>query len=558
MGACLLLLLPLVAPADVIHHRNGQKFEGVIVVETPERVVIRLSGTELTLARELIVSIDRDAPEANDVLRVESALRTGNVVGALRALHDALEGGADPAPLNAMLEKNRSALLRPLERFGDSDRLEARHQLGRLRERGFPDNRTLLLFAQAYLAIGSPIEASDCLHVAGLDELRGDPANAVWARGFLRELIRQLAVQGRYQDAVEQIERLRLLDEGEAATQLPLLFLTSSARARQEEHFEEAARILAEDLAPLTPQIARNRAVVTLRVMTDWAEANAREMEARAILQRYFQSLAPLEAAAARQRLFATQAARHLRQGEPGLAVGIIEQIPAEERTDALVALGNKARFEARRNELNINDPRQLFDLGLWAAQNDLHTEALATFDLLRGNPVLKPMADEQILLVRKERDIRLLQRALNAYDSGLPQQALELCNELLQSPGHESQVAEDARNLAEVARREVASDVRRRPYQAEAFFQQAERAYFLGDIDEAWNLIDLLLREYGDTAAGERAGGLLPDVLREFEVQLLEGRRRKIPDYETAVSHNVIRASEELDKEIQLLLEAL
>lgn len=546
------------AAGDVVVHRNGQRFEGVIVLETAERVVIRLSGTELSLARELVESIERSGPQENEVLRMESSLRTGNALGAMKALLEARGAGVEGAALEEGLARNEAAFVRALGRLREGERVEARHLLMRLRDDGFAGAGTLVLLARGFLEIGAPLEASACLQLAGLESLQGDESVRAWARPFLRDLIRALAVQGRYAEAVEQIERLRMLAEEDAVAQLPLLYLAESARARRENRFEAAARILAEDLAPTMPEIARNRAVVTLRAMTAWAEQRGQEREARRVLQTHLLRLIPLEALAARQRLYASQARRHLREGDPVLALRLLEPIPAEERSPELEALLVQAQFDARRETVDEADPEAMFGLALWATDRGLYEDALRTLRRLRENPVLLPLADEQIGLLTKERDMRRMREALALYDSGLPQQALEICVAIEKDEGYESRLREEARQLAELARREIVSDTRRRPYQAEALYQQAERSYFVDNIDEAWKLIDLLLREYGDTPAAERAAGLLPDVAREFEVQLLEGRRRKLPSYESAVSHTIIRQSEQLDQEIQRLLESL
>lgn len=542
--------------ADAVVHQNGQRFEGIIVLETERRIVIRTPGGELTIPRNKIVSVERSTVSSNAAIEIENALRSEAPVAALRAALQAVEEGVDPESLSYTFIENRTLILRGLRESTKAQQNEARHLLRGLVDTDFASPSALHVMAQAYLELNSPLEASQCLHKAGLETLEENDETREWARDFLRRLVRELVVQGRHKEAVEQIERLRLVDPENARGQLPLLFLSTSARAREDDDFEEACRILHDELAPIMPEIAANRASLTLREMTKWAERHGREKQARELLEIYLMPLIPLESIAARQRLYASQARRHLKEADPLRALRAVQQVPEEERSEELKDLAREADFQARLQDIEETDAPSLFDLGIWASEQGLYDQAHDIFLSVRENDVLRPIVDEQMGLMKKEHDMMLLEHALELYDQGLMEQAVEVCNEMELNPGRETRLERQVQELAELARKELRQESRRRPYQAEAFYQQAERAYFTEDLDLAWRMIDLILSEYADTPAAQRAAALLPDVARQLELQLLEGRRKRVPDYGEAYERESIQKSESLDREIRSLLE--
>ncbi len=544
--------------ADVIFHKNGQKFEGIIVAETDTRVVIRMPGGELALPRSIIDHIEREDASANQNLAIDAAFRAENVLSGLKELLTAQKTEPDAEKLNQTLQDNRAAILKSIASMTSSDQTEALHQFDRLRESELLDADSLLVLAQAYLELDEPLKASDALREAGFDRLKENPETEVWVGDFLRRLIRSLVTEARYQEAVEQIERLRLLNEDTASPQLPLVYLAESARARDARNFEESLRIITQDLWPLVPEIARNRALVTLRLMTDWTEKHCEESQGRKWINRWLAAKLPLESLVAGHRLYASEAERYLREAKPGMAMRVLSQVPEDERPEDLQHIWNRAYLDAHREDIGETDPIALFELAQWASEHGLENESIELFHELKKNESLKKAAEDQSRLIRQERDLRDLQRAIEAFDKGLMTEVIDICNSLHLDEGHESANQKEILQLADLAREEMLMDQKRRPYQAEAFYQQAERAYFTSKIDESWNLIDVILTHYADTPAAQRAVALLPDVAREFEMQLLEGRRKTVPSYESTVSRDTVVETEELDREIRALLDAL
>lgn len=557
------LLLATAAPvaADLVVLNNGREIQGIVVFETEHRVTLSTPGGEVTLRKDQIERIERGDVATHAAMRVEASLRSGNLASALRALSDAHSSGVEAEVLNEVLERNRDSFLRCVRRLRPSEHTEARHQVRHLRDQGFASPMVQMTFAEAFLELEAPLDASECLILAGFDYLRGEEEHREFAEGFLRRLIRELARQGRYQEAVEQIERLRLInpgEEGEVVGQVPLLHLSAAARARDEERFEDALRLIREELWPTVPEIARNRALLTLRQMAQWAERTGNERQGRVLINRYVAAILPVEAISVGQQLYRSEARRLLDHSDPERALALIRQIPEAERGEDLRRVYLQAQFYSERQKIGGRNPADLFQLSIWAADNELWDESIGLLEQLRENPALKEYADEQLALILTDYDLWILRKALEAFDRGQMQRTLELCNQVETDEGRESSTLREIRELAALARAELQMEIKRKPYDAEVVFQQAERAFFMDDADEAWNLIDVVLSNYPSTPAAERAANLLPDVARQFQVQLLEGRRRTVPSYETLVEHSELRQSEQLDKEIRLLLEAL
>ncbi|MBI5154334.1 hypothetical protein HZA57_03770 [Candidatus Poribacteria bacterium] len=558
IGAVAVLLVAAPGRADSVFLKNGQRIEGIITSESGARVVIRTASGELPLPRSMVERVERAGPQRNATLGASGALRTGNIVAGIRGLVDAYEEAGDGAALDSAIVENCAAILSGLGRLREEERAEARYQLKRLRDAPFVTPASLLVVAQAFAAIDAGLEASDALQMAGIERAAADPGTATWARDFLRGLVRRLVLQGRYQDAVEQIERLRLLEGPSAEDQLPLVNLAAAARARDQGDYEEALRQISTEIWPSFPEVARNRALVVLRLMTQWAQAEGRERDASRWIRQHLISILPVESLTASMELVKSEAERHMRHGEAFKAMRLIEQIPENERPGELQRIWSQARFDVEFNDVATSDPLALFRLGQWAAKEDLYDEALLALETVRENPALREAADEQAALVKTARDLEKISEAVQLYQQGLLFEARDLCNELLLSPDRESPVAKQAQELADAARKDLALAKQKRPYQAEVFYQQAERAYFTGSLDESWSLIDLLLTHYADTPAAERAANLLPSVAREFEIQLIEGKRSSVPSYESAVSRGFIQQTDRLGEEIGRLLDAM
>ena len=554
----MLVLLAGPAFADTILLKNGLTVDGVVTQETDARVTIRTSGSLLQLPRSAIEGIERENPGTNAVLKARQTLKGGQLAEGVKQLLEAAGMEGDPATLESALVENESVLVRAARELSSERRVEARFQFKRLLGAEFLTEPGKLTLARTLAELGAEEEAGELVDEAGTVYLREHPRDRVWAEQFLRQLIRSNVSGGQFGHAVGNIERLRLLNPQGAEGQMALVALAESATARERDEYGKAMRIIAEKLWPDVPEVARNRALVTLRQLTQWAEAHEEERQARKWIKDWLMPLMPIESIGASNRLVRSEAGRALNRGDAGWALRLLDSVDEEARTPELQSLWAQAQFEVKREEVDRNDPIAMFELGRWGLEHDLFEMSLPVFEEVRRNENFRGIVDEQITLIRDERDLRLLNQAIDAYQKGLLFDVIEIANRIALNPDRKSSLQKQAKDLAESARKEIAMEQQRRPYQAEAFYQEAERAHFMDHPLEAWNLIDMLLTHYAETPAAERAAALLPAVARQFEIHLLEGKPTRIPAYDVTVSEGALQRADMLGEEIRRLLHEL
>jgi hypothetical protein len=411
--------------------------------------------------------------------------------------------------------------------------------------------------ARTMAELEAPLEASDLLMSAGIEFLSSDREAGTWARAFLNRTIRRLIYEGRSTDAVEQLERLRLIDSELAGISAePMLALARAAQARDREEFDVALRILNDELADDYPAIAENRTAHVLRRLLIWAEREHTEADAREWLERWVDERMPLEALSARQALILSEAKEAMGTGSPAGALAILEEMPEQQWNEEMRTFWKRARFENERRRLDQTNPAELFKLALWGAENDLIAESINVLESIRVNPLLREAADKQAEQLKHDRDVKILQRAVEAFDAGLMEKVIDICNEMELYPYRESPVQKQAQDLSALARKSILIDQEKRPYIAEAQYQMAERAYMMDRLDESWQTLDTILTQFADTPAAARAVELLPDVARALEMELLEGRRYNLPDAARVDTVLSSRSSELLAEEIRRMIE--
>jgi hypothetical protein len=118
-----LLLLAAQGPADVIHLKNGNWFEGVVIEESGERVVVSTATGEIPLRWDVLERIDRGTEEKNLELSIAAAIKTGNALKALGLVADALETMDSDFPARYMVTNDRDfmAVIRRMPREHSPD-----------------------------------------------------------------------------------------------------------------------------------------------------------------------------------------------------------------------------------------------------------------------------------------------------------------------------------------------------------------------------------------------------------------------------------------------------
>ncbi|MDX1971530.1 MAG: hypothetical protein SFY68_03255 [Candidatus Sumerlaeia bacterium] len=532
LGMFLFLGAPLsVLHADVITLTNGQIVEGIILKESEERVVVRNASGEFSISRSRIKDIQRDEVATNQLRELRNALQFARLAEAQTATEAALESGISREEVSLAWQESSENVVQLLQNSALVSKAQARTALQALQTQDAFTTTTALHVARFYLALEAPELAARTLQGYPAEELMPTPAEQQFALQFLPRLARTLHQQGFLEESLGVLETLRTAHPERATQHRALLALHQVSRARQRMEFEEALRLLREEVHPTSPEIARDRLRLLLTELSTWAKSRQREDEARAMIQRHATAIDTDQAHAQLEELLLHQLDRFIRETRyDDVFTATLALDAREARLDSVTEREALARFYLRYQAINRADPLEIFELALDAREEGLEDQALELFTLAEKNPYMQEAAREQRLLIREEQDLRILNEALNAFDAGLMERTLELCNQVTEDPGRESAQVEELRRLADLARKEIIVQQQARPYQAEALYQEAERSFHLGELDQAYTLLDTIIAQYADTPAAERGARLLTEVGKAFEIELLEGRRKEIP----------------------------
>lgn len=548
-----LLALAGATRADIVQLDNANILRGRIVQRLEDRLVLQTPTAELILPLARVGSAVEEEPADNAAYFVGEYIRAGRALDALTELHRAQAAG-HAGPAIAAVMKDRVRLLRDLRARHADEPVEYRRLVLAIEAHASATTDLRLAMARAASDMGADPEAAAMLARVPLDQLRDRPEEHAWAITFLRGIVRRLALDGHYADAVEKIEQLRLIDP-DTGGQLALLGLAESARLRERQLFADALALLATNVAPDFPAIARNRAEIIVRDMVAWATAHEREADARAWARGAGDLLAD-GGIGAENALYGIEAQRLLRQTKPDEALALLEELPDYDRPADLKQLWARARFAVDRREIGDANAARLFELAEWAAERGLEEEAMGALVHVRLNPLLKEAADQRLAQLRNERDLRTLEQALAAFDRGLFEQTRTLCAGVADAGDGDNDTTRRMRELGELAQKKILLNQQQRPYVAEVHYQQAERAYFLGNLDEADNHLDTILDHYADTPAAARAAMLVPDVARARDLKALERLVRGARGSEGAAapSADLTRLDDELRRLMDLL----
>ncbi len=441
------------------------------------------------------------------------------------------------------------------------DRLTALAETRRLS----PEARFVCL--QALSAMDVPTRVAEILGGPSGWEITQAPASRGFLTQFWRRQVRRNLAGRDYGEALRAIEQLRLVDEGAGQSQRALWALSQAGDARDRGDILEALRLSVEELLPVMPEVARNRIGGLLGDLPAWAtnpQAGPDRFDrARAFVETTLAQAMPLAAHDALEHLILERGGVLLSEGRTTDTMELIGSAPQLRGQERIKDLALRAEYQQRLDALPPDDPMALYRIGEWAAQNGRDDWALQTFTRCLEFDAVEPLAVIQINLVRNRRQSRALEQSVRLYKAGRLFDALEALDPILKTPQDPetgpAPFLDEGRRMAGLIRSELDLESKKRPYQAEVLYQQAERAFFTADYDTAVKDLAELLRTYGDTEAARRGDALLPQVMRAMQLDQIEGHSRPLPNIPDDLRARVAAEdSTRLDQEIHKLLEAI
>lgn len=569
-----LVLLATAAPADRVTLTNGQVLTGEILTSDTAKVRLRLEGSISDIARRRIRSIEMDSPARNRVLLGRTTIGQGAIAKGLEewlgALQDEPEAAADM--LANVVELQGDGLTEDFSRIATGERPLAAIRLGRLAGDSRIPTSARFFFLECLAPLGSPAEVEQALRSFEAGPLRDDPRRKQFAANFWRRRVRELLQESRFPEALEAVERLRVVDPESGRPERGLIVLTRAAQLRDAGRLPESLQVLAEELHPLLPEIARNRIDSVVASMPEWVElpegvraeptdprVAERFRAAREAILGPLAKVEPMRAQAALTTLLSRRARVLLDAGESTSTLVLLRDNDTSPPLTSLERIRDEATFLNRFQRIRPDDSLSMYRLGLWALDHERNDWAREAFLRVMGPQSLIDLAKERLISMAQREDAASLQRALEAYRAGKSFDALEELTPILRRTGAEnSPVYREARKLADLARGAAQDETRKRPYQADVVLQKAEREFYGGDTDGAILSLVTLLREYGDTPAGARGRLLLPQVMRVAELERAAGARRPLPEIPREIREQVSASDSGLDSEMKSILEAL
>ncbi len=542
--------------SDKIFLKDGRIIEAQITQEDSQRILIEKGGMELPLLKSSIESIERSSEGENSLLKAETAFRKSNPVKGLQLILEAHHEGVEGEDLNEVLRRFNPAISGSIQAGREDQALQLRIELKNILDADFLTAQTYFYTSQNLYQLGDwdgAIAAIDSIPSAKISEVE---SIKTWALELMNLMVKRRLDRGELGDALSMIERMKLISGDGDSSQVVIALLTRAAKARESGEYDAAFETITGELSKLSPEIAKDRANITLDHMMEYAAQNKSYRFARIAMEPLKQFL-PAEYIQARDELIAMEAKHLIENGTPGKAEELISfEIPATERTEKIQDIYKEAYHQKRLLEIKETEPLELFKHAQWCVENEMYSEAIELFNQTRENPNLRDLSDSALSTARRQEDTYLLEYAQKLYDLGDINEVLKLTNVLLNTEGRGSRLREEAQRLQELAEKSRNREEERRGINAETFYQQAERSYWLQNYTESLNLIRLILNRFADTPAAGRAAELLPDVVRKLELQFIEGQISSFPRLPEGFKLDEIRKDEKLQEEIDRLLE--
>ncbi len=568
LGAAL-AACPSAARADEIRLRHGATLSGEVLTSDSARLRVRVEGAEMEIPLSRVQSVVLSSQSENLARRGMGFLRKGKVLDGLDCWRRAAaetggEAQTELFALDALLRERGEEIQEAMGWLAPPEAARAIEPLETLAQCEALSLEARVACLRALLRLNSVSKVREILARLDSAALNASPPGRLFAREFWRGEIRRRLVTGEYAAALEAIERLRLHDAEAGRAHEALLHLSRIGEAREEGRLLDALRIALRDLLPALPEVGRNRLESLLKDLPAWAAGPAappgRFDEARRFLEEELAAAQPLEARAALELLILEHARALLAAGETTATLRLLGgAAPGGE--GPLRDLALEAEYLRRRAALAPGGLPALLDLAQWAAEAGRADWALDLYTQCLGSPALQEAAQARIDLLLEKRRADLLAQAIEHFDKDRILDALNTLSPFLEDTtpsALQSPYREKAMRIVDLARRSLDDQARRRPYQAEVIFQQAERAYFAGDYEPALQKIAEVLRDYPETPAARRADQLLPQLLRDIELEHLAGARRPLPVIPEDLRARLAADPSRLDQEIRTLLDSL
>jgi tetratricopeptide (TPR) repeat protein len=505
------------ALADKIQLTNGRVLEGTID-RRAERgkpgatVTIALeSGSIVVPARE-VASVTPSTPTERAMLRARGAIEAGRYDAAVGLMDEALVTGGSPNDVAALLLDGgpalaaNVALLRPETRARLAALIDAVAKTP-VAER--PEMAFVRLWL--WLALGQDAKAAPLFQVLPPGWLASHRDRRRALGDWLGRRI-DAAVAARDDAQAESLlGHLAKIDPAAAADRRVQFYLQWGRRLRASGDQEGALRIYADKLFPVAPQVAQEFVRRALEEAERSIDQGRGGQEVIALYERYGMPILPDDSRKRLVQLWRNEGWRALRTGKLDQARADFVRANGLQPGSADQDL-TRLEFEGMQKATPKGDPIRVYELGVWANNHGLDEEALAAFRASVASPIVGSNAKAYIGQVMNRLAEKELKRLMDLYDAGRHEDVLAGVDDFLRQ-GYDSGYNRQAAQLNALTLNAMQAVIAERPQQAQALYQQAERAFYQEHYDEARQKAQTVMDHFKDTIVYPQARNLYARV---------------------------------------------
>mgnify|MGYP006282437901 CR=1 FL=1 len=531
--AVVLGLVPGTLRAERIQMTDGRLLEGKILSRSDEApasgtITLRLGAGTMTLDVAHIESIEPSTPAGEGWIEARDWILREEPGRACAALARASEAGAPAERLMKLLDAHCAAFIEGVDQMGPVHRRQLGRVLGSL---GPIDNEqpesSIGTRIRLHVSLEEFSEAAELVKALGPEYFNTrDPLRRMLVE-WLQNRIDVLFARARYDGIVELLDLLKRMAPEISQGRRLQFYLQWASLERGNGNHERALQLYIRHVLDETPTIARDRIALTLMEAHAQARADQDPMRAVELYQQYGLPHIPEIATKQMAQILLNHGWRMLRQDRIGAARSAFtraRRFDAERAQRGLL----QCEYHQRADRVREGDLQERYELALWCKRNELLEAALEEFESLRTEPLVGENASTHVRQLRNQMAEAELNKLLDLFDQERYADVMRQAHTFYQQD-YTGSYKDQARQIEELARDAIRLRQAERPQQAEALYQRAERAYYLGRYDEARQLLDTLLTHYRDTITYPRARAFSAMVRNKLDLETLEHGERPV-----------------------------
>lgn len=524
MGAGLLFIgLLNAAMADTVVLNNGRRVEG-LVQEKPGRnqIEVILPGSKITFDRDQITTCLLDTQAVNFVISGHIALSENKYTDGLNYFLYAMGENVTLNRLKPAVILHKDKIFPKMSEKEIANRPLFREFCNRLRQFAKSDDELLALCARSLFILDEYQTALETYNLISKYYYTTHPEEKSFVVNLIQREIGEDIAMGRIPLALQKAEVFAAIEPTVAESCKVLAYLNWAGEEKRAGNLEESLRICRDEIYPLAPIIARDRIGSILDLMKARAIESKDYEPALKLAREYTAAIDPDATNGFILSLVERAVNDALQANDWALALELIKWAPEEMQDKALRATIQRIEFHKRQAAIAEGDHNAYFKLGEWAMSHGLMDEAADAYSVSVQSETLKLDSQLQIDLINRQRQTDEFRIILTVYESGDYMRTLERATDYMDKFPR-GQYTNEIKQLMDLTQQRLASEEGKRPLKAEVVYQQAERAYVLGEYGESLANLRNIDRLYSDTPAGEKSQFLKAKVLRAMEMARME-----------------------------------